>query len=240
MIGIQKNIQRFAISLTAAVCMAGIPALAHTKTSTTRHSRSEFSKTVVRHVQGQLKADGFYHGKIDGISGPQTHAALRAYQRDKQLAVTGRLDRATLRNLRGQSGMEMGRAARSGLSHQHENMMGGAARAAQPNNMMSQTTIQAVQRQLKQSGIYNGAVDGRWNSGTQAAVRQYQQNNNLKATGRIDQETLNSLGIATTTRPNTNMQNQNNMQNPNPNPDTQNPDMQTPNQQNPNQQNPPE
>jgi peptidoglycan hydrolase-like protein with peptidoglycan-binding domain len=146
--GIHMNLQRFALSLTAAVCMAGLPALAQTgaaneqpgttneqtgtmnqqpgavnqqpgtmnpqqpgefssqsgsqwNNSGREHMRSQsvFSSSTVRRVQRELKADGFYHGKVDGISGPKTHAAIRAYQHDNRLAATGRLDTATMRRL---------------------------------------------------------------------------------------------------------------------------------------------
>lgn len=46
-------------------------------------------------AQEALRRLGYYRGSIDGQSGPGTRAALRTYQVDRGLAVTGRLDEET-------------------------------------------------------------------------------------------------------------------------------------------------
>jgi hypothetical protein len=51
-------------------------------------------------VQRALKRRGYYHGSIDGDIGPGSRSAIRAYQRDKGLSITGRIDNALLRSLR--------------------------------------------------------------------------------------------------------------------------------------------
>jgi peptidoglycan hydrolase-like protein with peptidoglycan-binding domain len=40
---------------------------------------------------------GYYHGRIDGILGPQTRRAIARYQSDQGLRVTGVLTRDTVR-----------------------------------------------------------------------------------------------------------------------------------------------
>lgn len=49
----------------------------------------------VKQAQETLSGKGFYKGKIDGIMGPKTRAAIREYQRAEKLPVTGRLDAKT-------------------------------------------------------------------------------------------------------------------------------------------------
>jgi len=49
----------------------------------------------IKNVQESLRDKGYYHAKVDGISGPQTRAAIRQYQKDENLPVTGRLDAKT-------------------------------------------------------------------------------------------------------------------------------------------------
>lgn len=49
---------------------------------------SVFSQAVAS-VQQQLAAAGYYTGTVDGINGPMTKAAVRAYQADHGLPVTG-------------------------------------------------------------------------------------------------------------------------------------------------------
>ena len=55
---------------------------------------------------------------------------------------------------------------------------------------------QAVQQRLKDRGFYYGEVDGQSGSETSAAIRRYQIRYGLKVNGELNQETLNSLGLA--------------------------------------------
>jgi hypothetical protein len=50
-------------------------------------------------VQDQLKSAGYYHGKIDGVLGPETRHALVRYQSAKGLRVTGSLTAETQQSL---------------------------------------------------------------------------------------------------------------------------------------------
>ena len=51
---------------------------------------------VIENVQLALRDEGYYPGAIDGLVGPQTRAALAAYQRDHGLIVTAAVDEPTL------------------------------------------------------------------------------------------------------------------------------------------------
>ena len=57
------------------------------------------SAATIRSTQEQLKNDGFYTGKIDGVDGPMTHSAIRKFQQSKNVAVNGRLDKKTCQRL---------------------------------------------------------------------------------------------------------------------------------------------
>lgn len=50
-------------------------------------------------VQRALRRDGYYRGTIDGDIGAGTRAAIRQYQYDHHLEVTGRIDRSLIRSL---------------------------------------------------------------------------------------------------------------------------------------------
>jgi len=54
----------------------------------------------VSEVQSALARAGYYDGAIDGSLGPATRNALRRYQRDRGLSVTGRIDRSVVEALR--------------------------------------------------------------------------------------------------------------------------------------------
>jgi peptidoglycan hydrolase-like protein with peptidoglycan-binding domain len=62
---------------------------------------------------------------------------------------------------------------------------------------LSQDTIQKVQDRLQQQGAYHGRVDGVWGPGTESAVRTYQQQHNLNASGKLDVDTMASLNLGT-------------------------------------------
>ena len=51
---------------------------------------------VIENVQLALRDQGYYPGAIDGLIGPQTRAALAAFQRDHGLIVTSAVDEPTL------------------------------------------------------------------------------------------------------------------------------------------------
>jgi len=50
-------------------------------------------------VQRALAHRGYYGGPVDGAIGPQTRAAIRTYQVDRGLPVSGRIDGPLLRSL---------------------------------------------------------------------------------------------------------------------------------------------
>jgi len=54
---------------------------------------------LVRAVQRGLIERGFDPGPVDGIVGPKTRAALRAYQANSGLDVDGEIDSETLKSL---------------------------------------------------------------------------------------------------------------------------------------------
>jgi hypothetical protein len=48
------------------------------------------SASSVAEMQRRLARAGYYHGRIDGVMGPRTRYAIRAYQRSHNLRVTAR------------------------------------------------------------------------------------------------------------------------------------------------------
>lgn len=58
------------------------------------------SSTTVLQVQGALATRGYYRGSLDGKTGPQTRAAVEAFQRDAGLTVTGKVDERLLQEIR--------------------------------------------------------------------------------------------------------------------------------------------
>ena len=54
----------------------------------------------------------------------------------------------------------------------------------------------AVQRQLAKRGYYKGTADGNFGPASRSALSRFQRDNDLKETGRIDEDTLEALGFS--------------------------------------------
>ena len=67
----------------------------------------------------------------------------------------------------------------------------GKERSAVPSSDM----LAKVQKKLAGLGYYKGAIDGEYGNQTAQAVQQFQADNNLPVSGRLDLKTLSSLGI---------------------------------------------
>jgi peptidoglycan hydrolase-like protein with peptidoglycan-binding domain len=59
----------------------------------------------------------------------------------------------------------------------------------------SRSEIRQAQQELRLEGYYHGGLSGTMSPATVHALRQYQRMNNLYANGRLDQQTVRSLGI---------------------------------------------
>ena len=59
----------------------------------------ELSKDDMRKVEEALKTKGYDPGKIDGVVDDTNRAAIRSFQKDKSLPVTGTVDKRTAQEL---------------------------------------------------------------------------------------------------------------------------------------------
>jgi hypothetical protein len=55
--------------------------------------------STVAAVQRRLARGGYYHGSVDGVIGPGTRTAIRAFERNNGLPVDGLIDRQLLRTM---------------------------------------------------------------------------------------------------------------------------------------------
>jgi lysozyme family protein len=126
-------------------------------------------------LQVALRAHGLYLGQIDGIMGPQTRAALKAFQHRKGLAADG----------------IVGKKTRVRLGPLGTPLFG--ARTLVPGRFGWDVSV--LQFLLTRRGLYDGALDGYLGRETAKALRRYQRNQQLAADGVAGPRTLASLGI---------------------------------------------
>lgn len=85
-----------------------------------------------------------------------------------------------------------GTGAQSQVQSQRQQGMQGQGMAGQ---QLSREKVKEIQEALKEKGNDPGQADGIMGPRTQQALRQFQKQQNLQVTGRVDQETAQALGV---------------------------------------------
>jgi len=138
-------------------------------------------------VQERLRQLGAYTGRVDGVWGPDSQAALDRFQQARGLQVTGQLNQATASTL-GLSPAELVAVAPGPVTP--------PGTALSPSvEPLSPAAVRNVQARLRALGFYRGAVDGVWGSGTQAGVERFQQGRGLQSNGQLNPATLSAMGL---------------------------------------------
>ncbi|MEG4029386.1 MULTISPECIES: peptidoglycan-binding protein [unclassified Microcoleus] len=131
----------------------------------------------LRSVQDRLRELGYFPRSSTGQLGPVTQQALTNFQRDYQLSLTGRPDRATVIALNSLAGDD--RPFNTIYTNYRELRFGDAGAG-----------VSALQRRLKQLGYFNAHPTGSFREVTLHAVRYFQRINRLLVTGVADRQTL--------------------------------------------------
>ena len=150
----------------------------------------------VKALQRKLQSQGHYDGKIDGIAGPQTRAALAAFQRQENLNAAAGLDSAT----RAALGPDFERQDVSGSEATRTSGVDREPMQGTENAELSeldQTQIRHLQSRLQELGYYRGEIDGVAGWQTRSAVMQFfQEQARLAARGEISDTGLEMFGVS--------------------------------------------
>jgi peptidoglycan hydrolase-like protein with peptidoglycan-binding domain len=141
--------------------------------------------TDVAQLQEQLRELDYWQERVTGVFDRATQAAIVQFQQDRGLRSDGRVGRDTLQAL------EFARLEAS-LSDLDEDSLIGLRRGDRGFE------VQQLQLLLQQAGFYPNAIDGRFETNTEAAVLQFQRNystynygdNRLTVSGVVDEPTL--------------------------------------------------
>ena len=129
-----------------------------------------------RHAQETLDHLGYPVGHIDGRLGPRTRTAIRNFQRDNGLNATGELTDETVRAMD---------AAATERARRSENR---SARATADASI-----VRGAQQHLDRLGYPVAHIDGRFGPETRTAIRNFQRDKGLNATGELDDDTRAAL-----------------------------------------------
>lgn len=116
-------------------------------------ARRPLADPVVERVQGALKGLEFYTGEVDGLTGPATERAIRAYQDKNGLEATGKIDQPLLHHLGG------------------SDTTGAIAPTASPEHV---ALVKQVQEGLRAFGSADITVDGVMGNRTRNALKEFQ------------------------------------------------------------------
>ena len=153
-----------------------VAAIGYSETTYPTLVRGDRGLALIYSLQQRLKDLGYYTIRVDGIFGSGTQRAVRDFQANNGLTVTGRADDATQKLLYSSSA----KAAGSGSAGSYTTL-------ARSNRYSS--AVVTLQRRLKALGYLAGAADGYFGSQTYRAVRSFQSANGLSVTGIADPTT---------------------------------------------------
>jgi peptidoglycan hydrolase-like protein with peptidoglycan-binding domain len=128
-------------------------------------------------TQKSLAEAGYYEGKVDGVYGPTTVAAVQSLQKAHDLPETGTVDKATDAALQAELQAKGGAAADEAIS-----------------------STAALQQTLKLTGFWTGPVDGIWTSELTEALKSFQKALGLEPTGTVDAATIAAVERAVAER----------------------------------------
>ena len=154
------------------------------------------SSSRVRILQKALMALGFDVPKADGVFGSDTYAAVKEFQKTVGLEADGKAGPLTLKKLESffdeDGNVISGPIVTTPPPADDENLEYGVPkRILRPG--MSGLDVKYTQDRLKELDYYTGTSDGQYGSGTEAAVRAFQQNNGLKVDGKVGEKTSQVL-----------------------------------------------
>lgn len=142
----------------------------------------------VKLLQQALKDLSFLSGSADGKYGMATQLAVASFQQANGLDADGKAGRKTLRRmeelLEGDTGGNAPTSAPAPTPTPAPSTGNGYSVPTRTLRKGYQgEDVKAVQARLKELGYYTGSVDGKYGSGSMAAVRAFQSANGLTADG---------------------------------------------------------
>lgn len=157
----------------------------------------------VKKLQQALNILGYYDGKIDGVYGSGTTAAVEAYQKAHRLEPDGYAGTDTVTSIFGSCGKtslttqpEPGSAQSSSAVKSESKYptvssiseIGSAPATTREGD--SGNNVVKLQQALECLGYYSGAIDGVYGEGTVAAVKKFQRKRNMKDDGIAGSSTI--------------------------------------------------
>ena len=153
--------------------------------STSSTSSSSSDSNTIKSVQTMLKALKYYTGEITGNAGNKTKTAIKKFQKEYHLTADGVAGPATIAKLESVYNDKGGSSASSSSSSGSSLKLGSSG-----------SKVRDLQQDLTTLGYYWADITGNYGSKTEAAVKNFQEKNNLNADGVAGTKTLNAVASA--------------------------------------------
>lgn len=168
-------------------------------TAETKKKRVIFraTKDQIMLVQTMLKTIGTYEGEADGKFNKDFRKAIKGFQGENGLKKTGTLNRATLEKMN----IELTDKQKAIPVNPNSYASADEKKEKKPRKKAFRPTksqIKEAQTKLKDTGKFEGEVTGKYSKDFRSVLKTYQEENELKKTGKLDEATLNKMGIELT------------------------------------------
>ena len=140
---------------------------------------------LVAAVQKALIATGDFNGEVDGLMGPVTRSAIKAYQKRNGFEETGNASRLLL------SAIEQDLPSISRKTDPLSGLIAGTIENAKKEEY-DRELVRQIQSGLANRGL-GVSVDGLYGSKTRSAIEAFQRKHNLEVTGRPEPAVLKTL-----------------------------------------------
>lgn len=156
-------------------------------------------KNQVIEAQNMLKTKNYYSGEADGKFSDDFRAAIKKYQSENGLKATGTLNRATLEKMGVKLTDKQKEIPASPNSYAaNETKTSDGSKSKKMIFRATKEQIMTAQKKLKENKFYDGAETGKLDEATRDGLKKYQEANGIKATGTLNQVTLEKMGIELT------------------------------------------
>jgi peptidoglycan hydrolase-like protein with peptidoglycan-binding domain len=157
------------------------------------------NKDQVAAAQKMLKTKGIYTGDATGKLDSATRDSIKNFQQNNGLRATGTLNRATLEKM----GIALTDKQKEIPASTNSYASAGKTKSSDGKSKRSifratKEQIIEAQKLLRTGGMYSGEETGKLDDTTRESLRKYQEAKGLKATGTLNQPTLEKMGIALT------------------------------------------
>jgi peptidoglycan hydrolase-like protein with peptidoglycan-binding domain len=151
--------------------------------------RRDASDPFVMEVQSELARRGLYTGAIDGMTGEKTEAAIRRYEADAGLPVTGEASPKLFRRLA--TAAENGKAPAA--KDTDTDPLRGVIMEATPPGGGEIDKMRSVQQALNALGLGPLDEDGIAGAATRRAIESFERSRKLPLTGEASPKTVKAL-----------------------------------------------